>query len=351
MKDSITMRPSGSAFVGAACLALSIAACVPSPEAPPDGLPATGGSHEELHVPISPALVVHGGAGALRREEMPAELEAAYRSALTEALEIGYATLEEGESALDAVERTLRYLEDSPLFNAGKGAVFTRDGRNELDASIMAGDSRQAGAVAAVTTVRNPISAARAVMERSPHVLLAGPGAEAFAAEAGLEIVDPGYFHTERRWRQLQEQLAREAEGSHFGTVGAVALDRQGRIAAGTSTGGTSRKLPGRLGDSPIIGAGTWADEHCGVSSTGHGEFFIRYGVAHEICARARLAGLSVAEAAEQVVNGLLVEAGGEGGVVALDAAGTPVLAFNSAGMYRGWIVEGEPRVAIFRDE
>lgn len=296
-------------------------------------------------------LVVHGGAGAIRRDRISPESEAAYRAALTEALELGYAVLEDGGTALDGVEAVLRSFEDSPLFNAGKGAVFNQSGRNELDASIMDGASRDAGAVAGVTTIRHPISAARAVMEASPHVLIAGPGAEAFAAEAGLEIVPPEYFRTERRWRELQDLLAREAEGTQFGTVGAVALDRAGRIAAGTSTGGTSNKLPGRIGDSPIIGAGTWADDRCGISSTGHGEFFIRYAVAHEICTRARYTGASVAEAAREVIQEVLVEAGGEGGVIALDAAGTPVLEFNTSGMYRGWIAEGEPHVAVFRDE
>lgn len=335
-------------------------ACAPRADGPADDpaeaapAPSTAARELEVSTESRPVLVVHGGAGNIRRETMTAERDAAYRAALEEALELGYAVLEDGGAALDAVEAVLRFFEDSPLFNAGKGAVFNKAGRNELDASIMDGASRQAGAVAGVTTIRHPISAARAVMEDSPHVLLAGPGAEAFAADAGLEMVPPEYFRTERRWQQLQELLAREAEGTHFGTVGAVALDREGRIAAGTSTGGTSNKLPGRIGDSPIIGAGTWADDSCGISSTGHGEFFIRYGVAHEICARARYTGISVAEAAREVIQEVLVGAGGEGGVIALDAAGTPVLEFNTSGMYRGWIAEGEPpsrQVAIYRDE
>ena len=305
-----------------------------------------------------PVLVIHGGAGTMRRESMSAEIEKEYRAKLAEALETGFAVLDEGGSSLDAVEQTLKLLEDSPLFNAGTGAVFTAEGTNELDASIMDGATREAGAVAGVTTLKNPISAARAVMEKSPHVLLAGPGAEAFAREQGLEEVPREYFFTERRWQQLETRREKEAAdqlnrspGEKFGTVGAVALDREGRIAAGTTTGGMTFKKHGRVGDAPIIGAGTYADEDCGVSSTGHGEFFIRYAVAHDICARARYRGISVAEAAEEVVMSVLVDAGGSGGVVALDSQGHPSMVFNSEGMYRGWIkTTGETHVAIFRD-
>jgi beta-aspartyl-peptidase (threonine type) len=300
-------------------------------------------------------LVIHGGSGTIRRERLPADVEASYRTTLEQALRAGYSKLEANESALDAVEATIRILEDSPLFNAGRGAVFTAEGRNELDASIMDGSTMHAGAVAGVTTVRHPISAARAVMERSPHVLLGGPGAEAFAASVGLEIVDPGFFFTERRWRQLEERRGDTAGSTpvasedRHGTVGAVALDRQGRIAAGTSTGGTTFKKHGRIGDSPIIGAGTYAEQGCGVSATGHGEFFIRYAVAHDICARSRYLGTTVADAAEEVVMRVLAEAGGSGGVIALDGDGRPALVFNTEGMYRGWIgADKAPRVAIF---
>lgn len=306
-----------------------------------------------------PALVIHGGAGTITRDSMTPEVEEQYRTILALALETGFAVLEDGGSSVDAVEATLRLMEDSPLFNAGKGAVFTAGGRNELDASIMDGSTLEAGAVAAITTIRNPISAARAVMEQSPHVLLAGPGAEAFAAAVGQETVDPDYFFTERRWQQWEKRRQMEAEAAQeigstdkHGTVGAVALDLEGRIAAGTTTGGMTYKQHGRIGDSPIIGAGTYADDSCGVSATGHGEFFIRFAVAHDICARSRYRGISVTEAAKEVVMRVLVEAGGSGGIVALDAAGVPTMVFNSEGMYRGWITShGEPQVAIYRTE
>jgi beta-aspartyl-peptidase (threonine type) len=347
-----------------ASLALLVTLACPGQSAPPDGPPA-GSSESSVasqgqspEAPLGPSLVIHGGAGTMRRESMSAEKEAEYRAKLTEALEAGYAVLDGGGSSLDAVEATLRILEDSPLFNAGKGAVFTADGRNELDASIMDGATMEAGAVAGVTTLKNPISAARAVMDKSPHVLLAGAGAEAFARQIGLEEVTPEYFYTERRWKALEKRRLEEAEkdrggeaSEKFGTVGAVALDQAGRIAAGTTTGGMTFKKHGRVGDAPIIGAGTYADASCGVSSTGHGEFFIRYAVAHDICARAHYKGISVAEAAEEVVMKVLVDAGGSGGIVALDAQGRPSMVFNSKGMYRGWInSNGGPHVAIFRD-
>jgi beta-aspartyl-peptidase (threonine type) len=317
---------------------------------------------------VSPiALVIHGGAGALKKEISSPELEAQYRDKLLEALRIGFTILEEGGSSLDAVEETIRFLEDSPLFNAGKGAVFTAEGKNELDASIMDGATRRAGAVAGVTTIRNPITAARTVMEKTQHVLLAGAGAELFARETGLEQVEPDYFFTERRWEQLEKRKRREqptepptaprgeAAVPSVGTVGAVALDREGHLAAGTSTGGMTYKKHGRVGDSPIIGAGTWADERCGVSATGHGEFFIRYAVASDICARMRYLGLSIEQAAEEVIMKImktLVEAGGDGGIIALDSEGKPALVFNSSGMYRGYLREGgKPYVAIYRGE
>jgi beta-aspartyl-peptidase (threonine type) len=308
-------------------------------------------------------LVIHGGAGTITRASMTPEREAEYRQKLTEALRTGQAILAKGGSSLDAVEATIRVMEDSPLFNAGKGAVFTHDGRNELDASIMDGRNRAAGAVAGVSIVRNPITAARAVMEKSKHVLLTGRGAELFATKMGLEIVDPSYFWTERRWKQLQDDLVKEegqkpradarfAEEKKFGTVGAVALDRSGNLAAGTSTGGTTNKQFGRVGDSPIIGAGTFADNAtCAVSATGEGEFFIRWSVAHDISSLMAYRGMSVKEAAEEVINHKLKAIpGAEGGVIALDAHGNFATPFNTEGMYRGWIgADGVPHVEIYR--
>ncbi len=312
-------------------------------------------------------LAIHGGAGTITRAEMTAEREAAYRAALTEALETGHRVLAGGGTALDAVEATIRRMEDSPLFNAGKGAVFSAAGRNELDASIMDGATGKAGAVAAVTTVKNPISAARAVMERTWHVMLAAEGADAFAAEIGLETVEPGYYFTEWRWEALQEQRRQEgleplpapaaageraAAGPAYGTVGTLALDAAGRLAAGASTGGMTNKRYGRVGDSPIIGAGIWADRSCAVSGTGQGEYFIRLNVARDVCARAEYLGLTLAEAGDQVIRGALGEAGGTGGVIALDAAGNVAMPFNTEGMYRGWIgADGVAHVAIYGDE
>jgi len=304
------------------------------------------------------ALVIHGGAGTIMRADLDAATEAAYRAGLEAALAAGAAVLDTGGTSLDAVETAIRVMEDSPLFNAGKGAVFTASGANEMDASIMDGRQRDAGAVAGVRTLRNPISAARAVMERSPHVMLARDGAEAFAASVGLEFVDPDYFHTDRRWEAYLKAKAEatadttagpEPDRKH-GTVGCVALDRNGNIAAGTSTGGMTYKLWGRIGDSPVIGAGTWADNAtCGVSATGHGEFFIRNAVAHDIAARMRYAGVSLLQAAEQVIMVDLVDQGATGGIVALDAAGNIAMVFNTAGMYRGYRKEdGSGTVAIF---
>jgi beta-aspartyl-peptidase (threonine type) len=322
-------------------------------------------------------LVIHGGAGTITRAEMTPERESAYRTALEEALRLGFGVLQKGGSSLDAVEATIRLMEDDPLFNAGKGAVFTAAGRNELDASIMDGATRRAGAVAGVTRIRHPISAARAVMERTEHVFLVGEGAEELAREVGLEMVDPSYFRTERRWQELQERRRKEKEeeekrkeGSdrrpesepevgtsppppaQLGTVGAVALDLDGRLAAGTSTGGMTYKRYGRVGDSPVIGAGTYADPGCAVSATGHGEYFIRYAVAHDICARAAYVGVTPAEAARTVVQEVLKRAGGEGGVIVLDGEGRRSAPFNTEGMYRGWVgPDGVPHVAIHGDE
>ena len=309
-------------------------------------------------------LVMHGGAGTITRKSMTAEREKEYRDKLEEALRAGHAVLARGGTSLDAVETSIRILEDSPLFNAGKGAVFTHEGKNELDAAIMDGRTKMAGSVAGVTIIKNPISAARAVMEKSPHVMLIGRGAELFATKMGLEIVDPSYFWTERRWKALQEELLKEQQGkpqaelerapeNRFGTVGAVAVDQFGNLAAATSTGGTTNKQYGRIGDSPIIGAGTYADnESCAVSATGAGEFFIRWTVAHEIAALMKYKGLTVQQAADQVINKTLKAVpGAEGGVIALDAKGNFATPFNTEGMYRGWMgADGVAHIGIYGD-
>lgn len=304
------------------------------------------------------ALVIHGGAGTLTREAITPEIDAAIRADLNRALDAGAAVLSEGGASLDAVVAAVKVLEDSPYFNAGKGAVFTHEGRNELDASIMDGSTRRAGAVAGLRTVRNPIDLARRVMDDSPHVMLIGEGAERFAKERGIEQVDPSYFRTEQRWQQLQTVLEREKAqaaipaSTYFGTVGAVAFDQGGRIAAATSTGGMVNKRWGRVGDAPIIGAGTYADDNCGVSATGWGEFFIRLSVAHDICARMRYGGQTLAVAADAVLMEDVPKLGGDGGVIAIDGKGSIRMPFNTAGMYRGWItVDGERGVAIFADE
>ena len=298
----------------------------------------------------TPMLVIHGGAGTITRGSMTPEREKEYRDGLEQSLRAGHAVLQRGGSSLDAVEAAIRILEDNPLFNAGKGAVFTHDGRNELDASIMDGKTRGAGSVAGVTIIRNPITAARAVMERSEHVMMVGKGAELFATKMGLEIVDPSYFWTERRWKALQEKLIEKEK--KFGTVGAVAVDKAGNLAAGTSTGGMTDKQYGRVGDAPIIGAGTFADnESVAVSATGHGEFFIRWTVASDIAALVKYRGMTVKAAADEVVNKKLKAVGGEGGVIALDSKGNFATPFNSEGMYRGWIgPDGVPHVSIYKD-
>lgn len=314
--------------------------------------------------PSTFGIVLHGGAGTMRKENLTAEMEAAYREKLAEALQVGYGILKNGGSSLDAVEQTIHILEDSPLFNAGKGAVYTHEGTHELDASIMDGRTRNAGAVAGVQRVRHPISLARQVLENSPHVMLSGAGAEAFAAQQGLELVDPAYFHTERRYRQLQKALEKAAaesvpssvlqpEADHkFGTVGVAALDRQGNLAAGTSTGGMTNKRFGRIGDSPVIGAGTYADNRtCAVSATGHGEYFIRAVVAYDISALMAYRGMTLQQAADKVVMKKLVELGGEGGIIAIDKHGNIAMPFNTPGMYRGYIDRnGQAVVKIFRE-
>ncbi|TNY27353.1 isoaspartyl peptidase/L-asparaginase family protein [Fulvimonas soli] len=308
----------------------------------------------------SPVLVVHGGAGVIRREMDPAR-EKAIRAALAQALQQGYAQLKAGKPAVDAVSAALVVLEDDPNFNAGKGAVFTHDGRNELDAAIMDGYTLRAGAVAAVHRVKNPILLARAVMEHSPHVMLVGDGAEAFAREQGVTLVDPSYFRTEERWRQLQKALKEDAAhekhadpetARHFGTVGAVALDAQGHLAAGTSTGGIVDKRWGRVGDSPIIGAGTYANSGCAVSGTGWGEFYIRTVAAHEICMRVTQMRVPVQRAAAEVINQEIPAMGGNGGAIALDDQGHVAMPFNTDGMFRGWIGDdGVSHVALYGDE
>lgn len=292
-------------------------------------------------------LVIHGGAGTITRKNMSAEKEKAYQEILEEALRRGYDILNEGGAALDAVEATIRMMEDSPLFNAGKGAVFTNAGTHELDASIMDGKTLQAGAVAGVKTIKNPISAARKVMEETWHVLLGGTGADHFAKEQGLEIVDQKYFYTEWRWNSLQKVK----EKVKHGTVGCVALDKNGNLAAGTSTGGLTNKHWGRIGDSPIIGAGTYANnETCGVSGTGQGEYFIRGNIAFDISAKMEYQELSVKEAAVQVIN-KLTERGGTGGVIAMDSSGNITMPFNTEGMYRGYMMKSnEPVIKIYKD-
>jgi L-asparaginase / beta-aspartyl-peptidase len=295
------------------------------------------------------AIVIHGGAGGITRENITPEMDKEYRASLLAALNTGKMILAAGGSALDAVEQTIRTMEDNPLFNAGKGAVFTHDGKNELDAAIMDGSNLSAGAIAGVTDIKNPITAARRVMTNSPHVMLAGAGASKFAIEQGLEIVDPGYFYTERRFNELQEILKKEKNG----TVGCCALDKNGNLAAGTSTGGMANKKYNRIGDSPIIGAGTYANNNtCAVSGTGHGEYFIRYTVAHDISALMEYKGLTLREASELVVNDKLVKAGGSGGVICVDKSGNISMPFNSTGMFRGFaIADGKEGIYIYKDE
>jgi beta-aspartyl-peptidase (threonine type) len=304
------------------------------------------------------AFAIHGGAGTIPRDKLTPEREAAMRAAMEQALRKGHEILSSGGASIDAVTAAIVILEDSPYFNAGKGAVFTHDGTNELDAAIMHGPTLAAGAVGGVKTVKNPILLARAVMEKSSHVMMVAAGAEQFAANVGIELVDPKYFHTEERWQQLQEKLAKEREKTSaivagddkFGTVGAVALDQSGTLVAGTSTGGMTNKRFGRVGDTPIIGAGTYANRECAVSATGHGEYFIRHTVAHDICARHVYQRVTLEQAADAIVMQELVKAGGEGGVIAVDRAGNVTMPFNTQGMYRGTISEdGVPRVMIYR--
>lgn len=305
------------------------------------------------------ALVIHGGAGSGTRADIGLEREKSMRAALHAALASGYAVLEQGGNSLDAVQAAILVLEDDPNLNAGKGAVFNAAGGHELDASIMDGKTLKAGAVAGVTTIRNPILLARAVMEQSPHVMMAGDGAVRFARQLGLEEVDPTYFDTEHRRKALeralqkQSETGRDAHSGYFGTVGVVALDKQGNLAAGTSTGGMTAKRFGRVGDSPVIGAGTYANNaSCGVSSTGHGEFFIRHVVAFNICAKMQYQNLSIEQAADAVVMDELVKAGGTGGVIAMDAKGNIAWPFNTKSMLRAYQSgDSGPVVKIFKDE
>jgi len=314
-------------------------------------------------------LVIHGGAGTILKKNMTPQKEAEYVAALTKALQAGYDAIKAGKTSLDAVEATIHVLEDDPHFNAGKGAVFTHDGRNELDASIMDGKTLMAGAVAGVTTVKNPISAARAVMEKSEHVMMVGEGADKFAKEAGLEIVNPKYFWTKERWDGLQQAIKEDStkavldHGSKkssllgtvnhdykFGTVGCVALDKAGNLAAGTSTGGMTNKKYGRVGDSPIIGAGTYCNnETAGISCTGWGEYYIRNVVAKTISDLMEYKGLSVAEASKIVLD-KVGKMGGDGGLIALDRKGNVTMPFNTEGMYRGTVsADGKIEVNIYK--
>jgi len=318
-------------------------------------------------------IAIHGGAGVIERGQLTPEREAEYRAALTAAIEAGSEVLRSGGSALDAIQAAIELMEDDPLFNAGRGAVFTAEGTNSLDAAIMDGETMTAGSVAGVSRTRHPIALARAVMERSGHVMLAGEGADAFSVSAGLEQAEPAWFFTERRWGQLVQTLTErglpiperpagappppdqaaslEGDDHRFGTVGVVAVDTSGRIAAGTSTGGTTAKRWGRIGDAPVIGAGTWAGRGCAVSATGTGEYFIRLTVARDICGLNDLNDMPIAEAAEAMISELGA-IGGDGGVIALTADGSVAFSMNTSGMYRGWAdQDSPPAVAIYADE
>ncbi len=322
-------------------------------------LGATPAAADDAAQPQAPqwSLVIHGGAGTLDKAAMTPERRAAYEAALQAALDAGRAVLAAGGSALDAVKAAIIPMEDSPLFNAGRGAVFTWDGTNELDASIMDGRDRSAGAVAGVTTVKNPILLADSVRTQSEHVFLMGKGAESFALAQGFAVTGPDWFATEPRRRALERMKAEKLSALDvdlkFGTVGAVALDSQGNLAAGTSTGGMTGKRWGRIGDAPVVGAGTYADNRaCAVSATGWGEYFIRVGVAHEICARLRLAGDEGAQAIADGVMAEVAQLGGDGGVILVTPAGEALYSFNTNGMYRGRATSGGVNeVAIFGGE
>ncbi len=312
------------------------------------------------------SIVIHGGAGTIKRDQLSSQQEQSIRHDLQAALDAGYAILEQGGDSTQAIIAAIKVMEDSPHFNAGKGAVYTKPGQHELDASIMRGSDLEAGAVAGVSFTKNPILAAEQVMLNSPHVMLAGSGADTFSKHKGLEQVKNDYFDTEARhkaWQevdaktkakkqeQASEQDVLDAEFK-FGTVGAVAVDKKGDLAAGTSTGGMTYKAWGRIGDSPVIGAGTYADNRsCGISATGHGEFFIRYAVAHDICARVRYQNKSLQQAADEVIMGELKAVGGSGGIIGMDPEGNPVMVFNTPGMYRGYKTAETSQVGIYGDE
>ncbi|HEX2080040.1 MAG TPA: isoaspartyl peptidase/L-asparaginase [Longimicrobium sp.] len=359
------------------CLAaaLAAAACTPTPAPQSEPGMTPVGRPTDVGGSMVPqprwGLVIHGGAGAMTPQSIPPARQEEYRAALTEALRAGHAVLARGGTSLDAVEAAINVMEDNPLFNAGRGAVITADGRIELDAAIMDGATLRAGAVAGLHTVRNPIDLARAVMERSPHVMMIGEGAETFARQQGLQMVEESYFWTEQRrqqWQRMRQQDSIRADSARragqgalyavpderkWGTVGAVALDQHGNLAAGTSTGGMMMKRFGRVGDVPIIGAGTYANNRsCAVSATGHGEFFIRHTVAHSICALMEYGGLTLPAAADSIVMRQLVAVQGEGGVIAMDGQGNWTMPFNSTGMFRGRIdALGTVTVGIFRGE
>ncbi len=322
-------------------LSILISGCRPSP----------GANNEETSTTKSYdyALVLHGGAGSMNFENLPDASRQAYLASLDSALNLGLDLLDSGGAAIDAVEAVIRYMEDNPLYNAGRGAVFTSAGENELDASIMIGSDLNAGAVAGVKDIRHPISAARAVMEKSAHVMLSGEGASLFARDQGLEIVDPSFFYTEKRYKSLQ----RVKDEEKHGTVGCVALDRKGNLCAGTSTGGMTNKKFGRIGDSPVIGAGTYANNKtCGVSATGHGEYFMRWVVAHDISALMEYKAYDVESAAREVVEKKLVKAGGSGGVICLDHNGIAAMITNTSGMFRAYgNSAGDKIVAVFKEE
>lgn len=318
-------------------------------------------------------LVIHGGAGTILKSQMTPEKEKAYQEALNKALATGYAILKEGGSAMDAVEAAVRTMEDNPLFNAGKGAVFTNEGKNELDAAIMDGKTLAAGSVAGVTTIRNPVTAARAVMEKSPHVMMTGKGAERFAQQQGIEIVDPSYFYTEERWKGLQRAKSEDStkmQQDHadtskkvslrqpenkdykYGTVGAVALDRHGNLAAATSTGGMTNKKFGRVGDAPIIGAGTYANNGTvAISGTGWGEYFIRLVMAKSISDMMEFGKMKLKTAADEMIMKRLPALGGDGGLIAVDKDGNIAMPFCTEGMYRGYIKnDGKKEIRIYKD-
>ncbi|HEY0970110.1 MAG TPA: isoaspartyl peptidase/L-asparaginase [Gemmatimonadales bacterium] len=356
-------------LAGVALVSLgSITACAGAQATPAAGAaPATAGQQRFM-------LVVHGGAGTIRRQDMTPAQDSAYRATMTEAIRKGYDVLNGGGEALDAVVAVVQVLEESPLFNAGRGAVFTHEGTNELDAAIMDGTRLRAGAVAGVKHVKSPIALARLVMEESPHVMLVGAGAEEFALTKGVEMVPNSYFFTDRRWEALQRarEAQRQAEqrtgdagaatgaaieslspaDGKYGTVGAVAVDSRGNMAAATSTGGTTNKRWGRVGDAPVIGAGTYANDRCAISATGTGEYFIRNVVAYDVCARMSYRGTPLAEAADAVVMRKLVDQGGDGGLIAVDREGNVAMPFNTEGMYRGYVgADGRIVVKIYRGE